>query len=80
VHALYLVLLQQSWCGGPEQPDVPVILAPVPFVGASLQPLKLQVREGGIMDAQLQDSTAFLLHRIHVDPKRTVHQACQNML
>ena len=47
VHALHLVLLQQSWCGGPEQPDVPVILAPVPFVGASLQPLKLQVRIGG---------------------------------
>lgn len=46
VHALYLLLLQQPWCAAPEQPDVPLLLAPVPFVGASLQSLKLQVGQG----------------------------------
>jgi hypothetical protein len=43
VHALYLALLQQPWCAAADQPDVPLLLAPVPFWGASLTQLHLKV-------------------------------------
>jgi hypothetical protein len=55
VHALYLALLQQPWCGAADTPDVPLLLAPVPFWGASLTQLHLKVghgrgtREGKVM-------------------------------
>jgi hypothetical protein len=43
VHGLYAALLALPWCG-PEQPDVPLLSAPVPFMHAQLCSLRLEVR------------------------------------
>jgi hypothetical protein len=44
VHGLYAALAALPWCGGPEQPDVPLLAAPVPFPHAALVQLRFEVR------------------------------------
>eukprot|EP00879_Flechtneria_rotunda_P018396 GHRR01019297.1.p1 GENE.GHRR01019297.1~~GHRR01019297.1.p1 ORF type:complete len:376 (+),score=176.45 GHRR01019297.1:139-1128(+) len=51
VHGLYAALLNLPWCAA-EQPDVPVLTAPVQFVHAQLCQLRLQVLRDSVLQQQ----------------------------